>query len=171
MPTACLVRPLALGLLLALAAAATAGGDEEEVPLDKVPAAARKAAEKEFPKAKWLGATRETVDGVVVYTLDGELRKDKAVAVEVTAAGVVREVSVEVAMADVPEVVRAALKAKLPRFKVDDVFEVSRGGKVVEYQFEGKRPAPKKGKKKDAKDEEVTVTVSADGKTVEIDDD
>ena len=142
-----------------------AARDEEEIPFAKLPEAVRKAAEGAVPRVKWESGTKDVEDGKTVYTVDGENAKGKAVSVEVTADGKVLEVSVEVVMAEVPAVVKDALKKKLPRFKIDDIFEVSRGGKVVEYQFEGQRPKDKKA------DHEITVTVSADGKTVEIDED
>ena len=59
------------------------------------------------------------------------------------------------------ENVQAALRKKMPRFKVSTAFEVREDGKVVGYNFEGKRPRDK---------EEILVFVSADGKEVEIDD-
>ena len=149
--------------VVVLVGAASAARDEGEIPFDKLPAAVRKAVEAAVPKVKWESGTKEVEGGKTVYTVDGENAKGKAVSVEVTADGKVLEVSVEVTMAEVPAVVKDALRKKLPRFKVDDVYEVSRDGKVAEYQFEGQRP---KGKKAD---HAITVTVSADGKTVEVD--
>ena len=149
-------------LLLAVSrpAVATAGDGPEDVPLDKVPAVVKKAAEKAAPGIIWDEATKETDGKLVVYTLTGENAKMRSVSVEVTAAGKVREVSTEIPLDEVPKAVAAALAKRFPRFKADDVYEVKKGGKVVEYHFDGRRPADT---------DDVSITVSADGKTVEID--
>jgi hypothetical protein len=56
--------------------------------------------------------------------------------------------------------VTTALKKKLPRFQVATAYEARQEGKVIRYDFEGKRPRDKK---------EITVSVSANGKEIEID--
>ena len=53
------------------------------------------------------------------------------------------------------------LKARMPRFRPEDAMVVREGGKVTGYEFEGAGPGGK----------ERTVFVSADGKTVEDEDD
>ena len=61
-----------------------------------------------------------------------------------------------------PDVVRDAVKARWPRFKMSAAFEIRKDGKVTGYDLEGKRPADK---------HEIGLSVSADGKEIEIDED
>jgi hypothetical protein len=57
--------------LAALAQGLTARpGDDEKVPLDKVPAAVTAAAQAKYPKAKITTATKGDQDGTKVYELE-----------------------------------------------------------------------------------------------------
>ena len=129
----------------------------DDIAMSKVPAEVKKAADKAVPGGKWESASSETI-----YELEGKDAKGRAVVVEVTDEGEVEDVSTELAIKDVPEVVVSALKAKMPRFKIETVYESKQDGKVSGYSFEGKRPKDK---------EEIGVFVSPDGKTIEIDED
>lgn len=68
--------------------------DEEEVALDKLPAAVRAAAEKAVPGIVLQEADRETEDGTVVYDVEGEAN-GKEYELEITADGKVLEVESE----------------------------------------------------------------------------
>lgn len=151
---------VAIGLLTVGPAVARPAADEKPIELSKVPAKVMMAANKAVPKAKWMEATTSEEDGKVYYNLDGTDAKGRAVTVEVTAEGKVTEVVTEITEKEVPMVVMKALRAKLPKFAIAAVFEVRQEGKVVGYDFEGKRPKDK---------EEITVSITADGKKVEID--
>jgi hypothetical protein len=129
---------------------------EEDIDLADVPAAVKAAAVKAVPKAKWEAAASETI-----YVLEGKNAKGRSVEVTITEDGDVEDVSTELPVKEVPEPVLSALKAKMPRFKIEAVFESRAEGKVVGYSFEGKRPSDK---------EEIGVFVSPDGKTIDIDD-
>jgi hypothetical protein len=133
----------------------------DEIDLAKVPAKVRRAADKAVPGASWSSAYKDEEDGEVIYELEGKDRQKRSVTVEVSAQGEVNEVETEIPFKEVRENVQAALRKKMPRFKVSTAFEVREDGKVVGYNFEGKRPRDK---------EEIVVFVSADGKEVEIDD-
>lgn len=128
----------------------------DDLAMTKVPSAVKKAAEKAVPGGKWESAFSETI-----FELEGTDGKGRAVVVEVTDDGEVNEVSTELPIKEVPETVLSALKAKMPRFKIETVFESKQSGKVTGYSFEGKRPRDK---------EEIGVFVSPDGKTIEFDD-
>ena len=78
-----------------------------------------------------------------------------------SADGKTVEVAIVLPLKEVPAKVAAALKDKMPRFKATDAYEIHRKGKLAGYEFDGRRPKDK---------EDVTVFVSPDGKTVEIDD-
>jgi Rieske Fe-S protein len=133
-----------------------------DVPLDKVPGAVRKAADKAVSKAKWIGATKNTEDGETTYELDGTDSKGREVTVVVAPDGTVHEIEKEIPMKEVPKVVTEALKKKLADFKATLAHSVTEEGKIVAYSFEGKRSKDK---------EEVDVTVAADASSVDIDDD
>ncbi len=147
---------LAFGVTLSVVGAALA--HEEKVDLAKVPAPAVAAAKKAAPEVKWSGATKETKDGKTTYELSGKDAAGAGIEVEVTADGKVEAVETEIPMSKVPKVVLDALKAKGKGFKANMAEEVRKGGKLTAYEFDGKD--------KDGKDAEVTV--SADGKTVEF---
>lgn len=133
----------------------------QKIDLAKLPAKVRKAADAAVPGAKWEEAHKDTEEGVVIYELDGTNARGRDVTVMVTAEGKVTEVETELPLTEVPQLVRDALKAKMPRFKITAAFEIREEGKVTSYDFEGKRPKDK---------EEITVSVSVDGKTIEIED-
>lgn len=135
---------------------------EEEIPLKKVPDVVRKAADKAVGKVKWESAHLVTEDGEKLYELEGTDSKGRIVVVTVTPEGTVDEIVTEIALKDVPETVTSALKEKMPRFKAKLAFEISEDGTVTGYDLEGRRPRDK---------HDIAVYVSADGKTVEIDED
>jgi hypothetical protein len=156
---------------MAMAAGGIAGGKrhpgataaetaDDKIALAKVPVKIKEAASKALPRAKWTGATKSVEDGEVTYELEGEDAAKVYVWVELTADGKVNEVGSEIVIGKVPQVVTAALKKKFPRFQVASSYEARKEGKVIRYDFEGKRPRDKK---------EITVSVSVDGKEIEID--
>ena len=65
--------------------------EEQEIPLDKVPATAIKAAENALPGIRLTEAEIELEDGVEVYELEGE-RDGKQFEIEVTADGTILEI-------------------------------------------------------------------------------
>jgi hypothetical protein len=95
------------------------------------------------------------------FEVGGVYSKDKQVIIEVTAEGEIGEMEKEIPLADVPKLVTAALKAKMPRFQAATVFELSEEGAVAGYIFEGRRPRDKTA---------IDVFVSTDGKEIEIED-
>ena len=139
-----------------------AGATDDKVDLAKVPAKIKEAASKAMPHARWTGASRSVEDGKVTFELEGEDAAKRYVWVELTAEAKVNEMGTEIASGKVPHVVSAALKKKFPRFQVATSYEARQDGKVIRYDFEGKRPRDK---------EEITVSVSPDGKEVEIEED
>ncbi len=137
-----------------------ASGEEQTIDLKKVPAAARTAASKAAPGVKWAEALLITVDGKTTYELSGDNARGDGVEVEVTPEGEVLTVELEIPLARVPKVVIDALKAKVKGFTATSAEEVRRAGKLIGYEFEGKKGG-----------QEVEVNVSLDGKTVDVDDD
>lgn len=139
--------------------AGPARAGDDDIPIDKLPAAVKKAIDAAVPKAKWTTAGKSEEDKKVSYEIEGEDAKGRYVWVEVTAEGKVVEVQTEVPLKDAPKVVADALTKQFPRFKVETTYEVQVDGKVARYDFEGKRPKDK---------EEITISVSADGKTIDV---
>jgi hypothetical protein len=114
------------------------------------------------PGFKADAAYEARTDGKVTrYDFEGTDAQGRAVDADVSADGEVGEVSTEVPLAGVPKVVSAALAARMPRFKATAAYEVRAEGKVVRYDFDGRRPRDQDG---------ITVSVSADGKTVTVED-
>lgn len=138
-----------------------ADDQEEEIPLSKVPEKVKTAADKAVTGAKWEAAFLMTEVDEKFYELEGRDSKGREVTVTITPEGTVEEISTLIPLKAVPEPVTAALKAKLPRFKPALVFEIREGGKIAGFEFEGRRPNDR---------EDIAVFVSADGKTIEVDD-
>ena len=155
-----LIKRMLMAFGVAALAAGPALAHEEKVDLAKVPAPAVAAAKKVAPAVKWTGATKETEEGKVLYELSGKDAAGTSIEVEVTADGKVQAVETEIPLSKVPKVVLDALKAKGKGFKASSAEEVRKDGKLTSYEFDGKD--------KDGK--EVEATVSADGKTVEFED-
>jgi hypothetical protein len=148
---------LAVGILFGTSAVRA-----DEIALDKVPTEVRKAADKAVKKAKWDSASKETEDKKVFwYELEGKDAGGRYVHVSVSSEGIVDEITTEIQPKDVPKVVATALKGKFPKFVASTIYEVRNGdNKIDRYDFEGKRPKDK---------EEITLSVSPDGKSVEVD--
>ena len=148
-------------LAVGLGALASSATGAAEIALKKVPAVVRAAADKAVPEAKWASASKETEDDKEFwYELEGKDAKGRNVHVSISEGGKVDEVSTEIASKDAPKVVTDALSAKFPKFKIETSYEIVKDGKIDRYDFEGKRPRDK---------EEITVSVSPDGKKVEVD--
>ena len=135
---------------------------EAEIPLKEVPKVVRNAADKAASGAKWTAAHLVTEGDEKFYELEGKDSKGLMIVVTVTPAGAVDELVTEIPLKDIPEIVTAALKAKMPRFKPKLAFEISEDGKPTGYDIEGRRPRDK---------HDIAVYVSADGKTIELDED
>jgi len=127
----CVAWALALGLV---AAPALRADDETKVPLDKVPAAVKKAVEDKFPGATLVQAETEKEDGKTVYEI-GIKFKGATIEVTVTPEGTVTCVEKTVELKDVPKAVAAALEAKYPKAEVKLVEEVTKGEKVY-FEFQ-----------------------------------
>lgn len=120
----------ALAVLAAASFSPAARADEENVPLDKVPAAVMKAVKDKFPKAEIKEASKEVEDGVSKFEV---ALKDAGRNVDMTMKedGTVLEVEKEIAEADLPKAVADAFKAKYPKGKLGMAEEVSKEGKTL----------------------------------------
>lgn len=144
--------------------AGTVGDVETEIDLADAPEAVRKALKDKLPGFQETSVTEVRTDGKVARCdLEGKDAKGRFVSTDISVTGEVGEVYIEIPYAEAPKVVRDALKGKFPRFKESAAYEVRQGsldGTRVRYDFEGRRPIDK---------EDITVSVTPNGKTVTID--
>jgi hypothetical protein len=110
--------------LLALTVIASAArADESKVPLGDLPKGGLEAVKAMFPAAQVSGAAKETEDGKTVFEVT--LKQDgRTIDVTVGTDGKIQLVEKEIASADLPKPVRAALEAKYPKAALEIVEEV-----------------------------------------------
>ena len=99
---------LTLGLLLAMSGWAQASDD---IPLEKVPAAVRKAADIAAPKMRWKSA-QSNINDDKAYALVGADDKGRSVYVVVNPDGKVQSVSTTITLKEVPKSVLASIGKK-----------------------------------------------------------
>ena len=110
--------------------------EEMDVPLDKVPVKAMTAVKKQFPGAKLVEATTDTVDGVTEYVVTLHHNKN-TYEVTVTGEGKILEIAREIAFKDLPKPVVTAFNKSYPKGKVEAVWELTEPGvKGKTYQIE-----------------------------------
>jgi hypothetical protein len=149
--------------VLPVTAHAQAKADDVEINLNHVPAHLKEVATKTAPGVTWKTAFKNEEEGEVVYEIEGVDKKNREVTVTITAKGVVEEVETAIAVAETPEVVMKALKAKFPKLEIVAVTEIQEphkdGLKIHGFDFEGNRPSDQKT---------LGIYVSADGKNVHV---
>jgi uncharacterized membrane protein YkoI len=136
-------------LLLALLVAGIRA--EEKVPLDKLPKAVTDAVKAKFPRAALVSASTEKEDGKTVYEVaikDGRY----AIDVSVSSEGKILSIEKEIPAKEVPKVVADAFEARYAKVTPRKIEEVSKGDKVVFYEFLITGP--------DKKDKEVMIDPS-----------
>jgi uncharacterized membrane protein YkoI len=123
-----------LSLALALGCALPLAADEQKVPLDKLPNPVRAAAEKHFPGGKLREASTEKENGKVVYEVALTFKGANHDAT-FDADGHLLGVEKEIAAADLPKAVTAAVTAKYPGSTVKKAEELSKGdGKPTGFE-------------------------------------
>lgn len=152
---------LACGLFVLVSVWALASDDEQAIELAQVPAVVRQAAAKAVPGGTFTKASKETEEGKTLYELEGKNAQGREVSVGISADAVLLEVETVIPAAEVPKVVTDALNAKLKGFKASTIERIEKPGKPASYEFHGKRADGKKAE----------VVISADGRTVDVEDD
>ena len=148
----------AVGLALGLAVASSRA-EEEEVPLENVPAKVIDAIKKEFPKAKLESASTDTEDGERYYSVILHAQKH-TFEVTVTEAGKVIEIAKEIEFKELPKPVAAAVTKGYPKAKIGEVAELTVPGvKGKTYHIELTTAAGK----------ELEVVYDPDGKLISED--
>ncbi len=132
--------------------------DDDRIALSQVPAPVLKIVQKALPALRLSHAYKELDEGKTIYEVCGKDEQNRDVEVEITGRGVILGVETTIAAKEVPKVVIEALRAKARSIHFDSAEVVTRNGQVIAYEFEGEN----------AQGDEVEVTVSPDGRTVEI---
>jgi uncharacterized membrane protein YkoI len=104
----------------------SAVGDEEKIPLGKVPAAVTDAVKAKYPGAEFTGAEKEAEDGGTVYEVAFRHQGQKYEA-ELKPDGTLIAVDREIQTSDLPPAVAGALKKRFPRATLKDAEEVTKG--------------------------------------------
>lgn len=107
------------------------GAKEQEKKLTRkeLPAAVLSAFQKTYPKAHIKGIAEEKKDGKTYFeieSLDGKTERDLLY----LADGSVAEIEESMAVADLPEAVKASLEANYPKAKLLEVEKVTKGSEV-----------------------------------------
>lgn len=116
---------------------------------------------KTLPQVKWTEATEKVENGKTTYEVSGSDLKDRESVAFFDADGQAT-IHTDQESSEVPAVVSAALKAKLPAFQTERVRSVTVNGQLVAYLFV---------RSEDADGDDMEVRVSIDGKTVTVGDD
>jgi hypothetical protein len=156
----------------------SADGKEDTIPLAKLPSGVLAAARKEAPAAVWKEAVKVEDEGEVSYEVAGAIgsgTRKRLITVQVSDDGEVLHVSEMIDKAKVPAKVMKAFTKELEWTSSTHAFQIREEGKVVHYEVMTTREKPagkgkkgKKGKKARGVDEPVTVIISPDGATVEV---
>src|SRR5262245_17095729 len=105
MRLACSLALAALALVVAAPLRAVrAEGDEEQCPLDKLPAKVTAAVKAKWPKGEMLSATKETEKGKTLYEVKVKDGESKIEAV-LTEDGVFTEIEATIPVKDLPKAV------------------------------------------------------------------
>ena len=138
--TALASATLTLGVLSSAAFAQTGAqtGTQTEIPIDEAPADILTMAETTVPGVTFHRVSTEFEDGVVVYEFKAFSSAGKHVEVDITERGAIREIEMEIAFAQTPDRVKAALDKAASGFTPDYVeYSVRDGGRDYVYEFEG----------------------------------
>ena len=133
----------------------------EDIALANLPDIIRKASDKAAPNAKWNKVVKDTDGKDTWYDISGIDAKGRKICVTVEPNGDIDEIETEIKAQNTPKSVMAALKERLPNFKISAVYEIRNDeDKVMRYDFDGKRLKDK---------EDVTISFTVDGKFIKLD--
>jgi len=129
--------------------------NDEKLQMENLTAEVAEAIEAEAAGGVIAHISSETEDGKKTFeakiTLNGQTRE-----IEVTPDGTLIETSQKITLAEVPDAVRSAFEAKAGGGEIEKVEKITAADHSVTYEAEVEM----------ARDEEIEVTVSADGKIV-----
>jgi hypothetical protein len=121
----------------------SAFADEKKIPIEDLPKAVLRAAQKAFPEAQLVGASKETEDGETIYEVEMKLG-GKSIDLEIDDEGEIEAVEKEIEADELPKAVTRTLSKLFPKAKIAKVEEVSDENDMVVYELtlavEGKSP-------------------------------
>jgi hypothetical protein len=146
-----------ISVALLIAAGGGVRGDEEKIPLEKLPKAVVEALKERFPDAVLKSAEKENEDGKVIY--DVALTHDgKKYEAGVTQEGEIATIEKQIEAKDLPRAVADALSEKYPGATystIEEVYKVKAKKETLEsYEIAVVTPEKKK----------LEVHVAPDGK-------
>ena len=154
------VRPVRTLALLATITFVPVFGraDDEKVPLSDVPKAVLDAVKAKFPKTEIKQAIKEVEDGKTSYEIETK-EAGRAIDLTLKPDGTILSVEKEVAVADLPKAVTAAIEAKYPRATI------GKAELLLEYE-DGKEESEYEVAVTTADKQEVEITLTPEGKIV-----
>src|SRR5579871_4471165 len=116
-----LVKASALVLVGALG---VARGDEQTIPIEKLPPAVKAAVKAKFPGAEWKGAARETEEGETFFEVTLTYKGDKYDVV-LEPDGEIEMIERAILVDALPSAVVKAIAAKHPKAKITKAEELT----------------------------------------------
>ena len=126
---------IGLAVVVVMVTASGIARADDNVPVEKLPKAVVDTLKKRFPKGELTKASKSGEGDKTTYEVsvkEGTLKAD----VDLTAAGAITGMEKQIAAADLPKVIAAAVKAKQPKGTVktcEEVIAVKDGKEVLEY--------------------------------------
>jgi hypothetical protein len=127
------MRRFLCGVVTLVVLAGSSWGDEEKVPLDKLPKAVVEAVKEKFPKAELISAEKETEKDKTTYAVTIK-NGDQELEVTVTPEGKIQVISREIEIGDLPKAVKAAIKARYPKATIQSAEEIIEEDKITQYE-------------------------------------
>lgn len=109
--------------------ASSARADEENVPLDKLPAKVKDAVKAKFPEAEFVKASKEVEEGVVLYEV-GIRNKGQTIEVTTTEDGKIVEIESTIDARTLPPVVTNALLSRFGSLRFLKAEDIVKGDKT-----------------------------------------
>jgi uncharacterized membrane protein YkoI len=121
-------------LIGAVALASPVLADEKKVEIEDLPKVVLRSAQKAFPEAQVVGASKETEDGETIYEVEMKL-DGKSIDLEIDDEGEIESIEKEIDAEDLPKAVTKAVAKFFPKSKIAKVEEVSDEDDMVVYEL------------------------------------
>jgi hypothetical protein len=124
-----------VSLAFLFSAVLVAVGDEEKIPLAKLPKKVISAVKTKYPGAKLISATKEIEEGETYYNVSIK-HKDEDLELTFTPRGKLVEIAREIDVEDLPKAVAEAIQKKYPKSTIteaDEIIEVEEGNRKSYY--------------------------------------
>jgi uncharacterized membrane protein YkoI len=111
--------------------------EENVVPMEQVPQAAKDAATSHANGVTFEQVQMDDDEGTETYEFSGKMANGMQLEVDVLADGTLEEIEEQINASEVPEPVMAALNQNLPGFAPEMAEKSTRPNDLVVYEFEG----------------------------------